>query len=233
MGKCLLSVDWDYFIYTKKENWGSYLENNKNVVSLWYKRFYQFKMQGRNLEEAFQLSNEVGNFWDRIRKKFKFSNDIKVYVSDSHALSYNIAKNKGCTSVYLFDAHADLGYGGLPSLNFELNCANWLGKLLQDRVVHEANIIYSPYSMERPEDFAEINKSFNVKYLVWDDIPDDIEISAIHICRSGAWTPPWFDEKFFKFVEETGVLVKNIGCSPRKWDIENINLSDQIAYMMA
>ena len=233
MDRCLLSVDWDYFIYTKKENWGSYIENSKNVNSVWYKRYFQFKQQGRDIQESFQLSPEVEDFWDKVRNKFRLSNNTKVYVSDSHALSYNIAKDNGCTNVYLFDAHADLGYNGLPSLNFEINCANWLGKLLKDRVIYKANIIYSPFTVENPEDFKQINNAFNVKYSTWDTLPDNVEISIIHICRSGAWTPPWYDDKFFKFVEGTGLPFESTGCSPRKWDTRNINLSDQITYMMA
>ena len=41
-----------------------------------------------------------------------------------------------------------LGYGGLASLHFELNCANWLGKLFKDNIVKRANIFYSPYTLE-------------------------------------------------------------------------------------
>jgi len=43
MEKSLLSIDWDYFIFTQKENWGSYIENNRNLIDLWYKRYIQEK----------------------------------------------------------------------------------------------------------------------------------------------------------------------------------------------
>ena len=198
MDTSLLSVDWDYFIYTQKENWGSYIENNKNIINLWYKRYIQSKAKGKNIKKAFQLSLDVDNFWEEIKKYFEFGKNIKVYVSDSHALSYDIAKENGCNRVYLFDAHSDLGYGGLSSLNFEVNCANWLGKLLKSKLIEEANII-----------------------------------SAIHICRSGAWTPPWFDDRFFQFIKELGVPYKIIDCPTRKWDTKNISFSDEIYYLMA
>jgi hypothetical protein len=44
----------------------------------------------------------------------------------------------------LFDSHADFGYGGLLSLDFEVNCSNWLGKLLKEKQIEQAHIIYSP-----------------------------------------------------------------------------------------
>lgn len=233
MDTSLLSVDWDYFIYTQKENWGSYIENNKNIINLWYKRYIQSEAKGKNIKKDFQLSLNVDEFWEEIKKYFEFKKNIKVYVSDSHALSYDIAKENGCNRVYLFDAHSDLGYGGLSSLNFEVNCSNWLGKLLKSKLVEEANIIYSPYTAEKPEYFKAMNSVFNIQYPSLKDLKKEIDISAIHICRSGAWTPPWFDERFFQFIKELGVPYKIIDCPTRKWDTKNISFSDEIYYLMA
>ena len=55
-------------------------------------------------------------------------------------LSYSVAKDNGCSNVYLFDAHADLGYGGLPSLNFELNCVVIQGRSRSARTLGEKRI---------------------------------------------------------------------------------------------
>lgn len=234
MGKCLLSIDWDYFIYTQKQNWGSYMENNKNLINLWYKRYIQSKARGKDIRKSFQLSSGlVDTFKKKIKEHFKFMKGIKAYVSDSHALSYDIAKDQGCNEVYLFDAHADLGYGGLPSLDFEVNCANWLGKLLKDRRVEVAHIIYSPFTTEKPEYFKQINDNFNVQYVGLSDLDTGIEVSAAHICRSGAWTPPWLDERFTQFVNALGIPYESIACPARKWDTENMSFSDQIYYLMA
>lgn len=233
MVKSLLSIDWDYFIYTQKGNWGSFMENRKNVIDLWYKRYIQSKTGGRDIKRSFMLSSDVDTFWNKIKKIFKFEKDIKSYVSDSHALSYNIAEDNNCSEVYLFDAHSDLGYGGLSSLNFEVNCANWLGKLLKSGQVKAANIIYSPYTQEKPEYFKAINNAYNVRYISLSDLKSEISIETIHICRSGAWTPPWFDDKFNDFINEPGLPNKIIDCPKRKWDTEHISFSDKIYYMMA
>ena len=201
MDKCLLSIDWDYFIFTKDNLWGSYTENSRNLIDLWYKRYIQEKVRGKDIQKLFRLSPEMDIFWEKIKKRFRFLKDIKVYISDSHALSYNIAKENNCNIVYLFDFHSDLGYGGLLSLDFEVNCSNWLGKLLKDGIIKEANIIYSPYTTEKPEDFCSINRIYNVRYRDFNNLNKGINVSAIHICRSGAWTPPWLDKKFIQFAD--------------------------------
>ena len=233
MKKCLLSIDWDYFIYSQNGNLGSFSENKTAIIDLWYKRYLKLNKDGRDIQKIFRLSTDVDHFWDRIKTTFRLKEDIKAYVSDSHALSYDIAESNGCSSVYLFDAHSDLGYGGLSSLNFEVNCANWLGKLLKNNRVNEANIVYSPFSMEKPGYFSLMNKIYNIRYPSVDDLNPEINIEAIHICRSGAWTPPWFDERFLQFVKDSGVPYKISDCPARKWDIKNMSLSDQIYYMMA
>lgn len=232
MGESLLSVDWDYFMDTQKIG-RSYTESKRTIIDLWYKRYLQLKAQGKSLQKSFHLLLNVDRFWEKISPFFHFEKEIEVYVSDSHALSYKIAKKKNCKTVYLFDAHADLGYGGLSSLNFEVNCANWLGKLLKDKLINEAKIIYSPFTAEKPENFTAINTVYKVQYPSLYDLKPGIKVSAIHICRSGAWTPPWFDPRFVQFINALGIPYKIMDCLPRKWDIQNISFSDQINYLMA
>ncbi|NLM46463.1 MAG: arginase [Firmicutes bacterium] len=232
MDKCLLSIDWDYFIYTR-DNRGTHLENTRSMIDLWYKKFLQAKARGEDMQKAYRLSPEVDAFWPKIKKRFKLDADTKAYVSDSHALSYKIAKEENCTVVYLFDAHADLGYGGLSSLNFEVNCSNWLGKLLKEGQINEANIFYSPYTVEKPEYFNPMNSIYNIRYLDFSNFKQDVAVSAIHVCRSGAWTPPWLDNKFKQFIDGMGIPYKTMSCPERKWDPDHISFSDQINYLMA
>jgi hypothetical protein len=75
---------------------------------------------------------------------------------------------------------------------------------------------------------------YDVEYITRESIPTGIEVAAVHICRSGAWTPPWYDVKFLKFVRDSGLSnLEFIDFFPRKWDIRNISLSQQINYMLA
>lgn len=230
---CLLSVDWDYFVYCKDTKLNSFLENKKNVIDLWYKKYFYFQEKGININKYYDLSLEIKTFWQKIKSKFNISNDAKVFVSDSHKLSYNIAKTFKCDIVYLFDSHSDLGYGGIDSLDFEVNCANWLGKLFKDKYIKKAYIVYSKHTLEKPIFFESINKIYNIKYLSFENINTNIPITAIHVCRSGAWTPPWYDNKFFEFVNQLKIPFKVIDCPKRKWNPQNISLSDKIFLMIS
>lgn len=232
MGGCLLSIDWDYFVYTKN-NHCSYIENSRCLIDYWYKRYFQAMSRGEDILKAFQLSPALNTFWNKIKQHFRFEKNIKSCVSDSHALSYEIAKDNGCREVYLFDAHADLGYGGTSALNFEVNCSNWLGKLLKNRNIKNAYIFYSPYTSEKPEYFKMMNSIYNIRYCDFHDLDNkSISVSAIHICRSGAWTPPWLDNMFYQFIDGLGLPYKIENCPRRKWDPDHISLSDKIIYLM-
>ncbi|WP_449443845.1 arginase [Ureibacillus acetophenoni] len=232
MGNSLLSIDWDYFISSEDQDILSCVENNRTIIEEWYKRYFKMKSKGLDIHQYYQLSNEIDTFWDKIKQIFRIEESTKVFVSDSHALSYNIAKNFKCDKVYLFDAHSDLGYGGFSSLTFEVNCANWLGHLLKQKQIKEANIIYSPYTKERPEYFNKMNKRFNIKYLKMKDLIN-LSTNVIHICRSGAWSPPWFDNEFTRFVKSLNIPFKVVDCPSRRWKTNNLTLADQIHYLMA
>ncbi len=233
MEKCLLSIDWDYFVRTEKGNWGSFLENGSSVTDLWYKRYIQEKMKGKDIQKSFKLSPELNVFWEKISRCFKITKDSKIYVSDSHALSYDIAKKYDLKTVCLFDSHADLGYGGLSSLNFEVNCSNWLGKLLKERQISEACIFYSAHTEEKPEYFKAMNDIFNIGYFKLENFNKNYSVPVIHVCRSGAWTPPWFDVKFIQFVKALGIPGEIVSCPARKWNPSSLSFSDQINYLLA
>ena len=233
MGRSLLSIDWDYFIYSGDKNFGSYIENKRTIIDLWYKRYILFKKKGKDITKYFSLSGDVEKFWDLIKGKFNFMKGIKIYVTDSHSLSYSLAIDNNCDTVYLFDSHADLGYGGLQSLDFEVNCANWLGKLFRDNKIDKAYVIYGPFTLEDPCDFDFMNKLYNINYPKLEDLDIDTDISVIHIARSGAWTPPWYDEDFFKFTNNFGLPYIMVDCPIRRWDPGRLSFSDEIYYMMA
>ncbi|MFU0800284.1 MAG: arginase [Xylanivirga thermophila] len=225
----LLSIDWDYFIKTDDSWIYSLIENNKNIVMMWYKRYFEAKRCGKNLEENFKLDKGlINSFYDLLNNIFHIKDNAKMYISDSHKLSYYITQRFKCTDVYSFDAHTDLGYGGLAALDFGVNCANWLGKLLKDRLIKKAHIILSPLSHESKDQFSEINSEFNVQYDSMDKLFNMPEISLIHIARSGTWTPPWLDDEFFKFINSFNRPYKICNYTHRKWTPNDLTLADII-----
>ncbi|AND84482.1 arginase [Clostridium tyrobutyricum] len=231
MKRNLISIDWDYFIPIDERLSGSYIENKRNIMTIWYKRYFENKKCGINIEKSIREGIQLNSFLKKIKNYFNFGEKIKMYVSDSHKFSYDIAKVNKCSNIINFDAHSDLGYGGLKSIGFELNCANWLGKLLKNKIADKANIVYSPYTYEKPEEFSEINNIFNIKYLDIEHLPK-IKVDAIHVCRSGSWTPPWLDYKFYDFIKSFNISYKTIDCPKRNWNPENLKLADKIYIML-
>ncbi len=235
MGNTLLSIDWDYFIATKNRQYLSLAENKSTAEDLWYQRYLQLQAIGKNIEQLYYLSPEVKDFWHQIKDIFSISAQTKVFVSDTHTLSYFIAKHYRCTTVYLFDAHADLGYSGAKSFDLGINCGNWLGMLFKDKLITTANIIYSQYTWEQPEYFAAFNAEYAIKYPTiteLNNLKPKPHITAIHICRSGAWTPPWYDYDFQKFVASLNLPYQTIKCPLRRWDPATLSFADRVNIML-
>ncbi|HBC96479.1 MAG TPA: arginase [Clostridium sp.] len=228
MGKNLLSIDWDYFIPIKREWRGSYIENKKNIVYMWYRRYFKGIERGENIEKSIKTGKILVGFWKRLKQHFVIKKKTKICVSDSHKISYYIAENDNCDKVVNFDSHSDLGYGGMKSLDFEVNCANWLGKLLKNRTVKKAVVVYSPYTYENKEDFKEINDKFDVSYPKMGDLKGRTPVDYVHICRSGSWTPPWLDYKFYEFISALNRPCEIVNCPERRWNPEKLTLSDKI-----
>lgn len=223
----LLTIDWDYFMpYIKMMN-TSYMENKSNIINHWYKMYLENICLGKDITKTMRCGKLLNGFWDKLREKFKFNKNTTIIVSDSHKEAYYAAKEFDCNEVLNIDAHTDLGYGGIESLNFEVNCANWLGKLLKEKAIDKGEIVLSPYSIEEPHDFNEINNYFDIEYKEIDTI-GDTDIKAIHICRSGAWTAPWLDDEFEKFIKEPGFQYEIKDMPKRLWDVNSIDLAKQI-----
>lgn len=220
----ILSIDWDYFIPLRQEWCGSFLENKKNIVLIWYKRYLECKKQGEDIESNIVADTDlIEAFIENLKTQFTITQDAKLYVSDSHRFSYYIAQKYKCNRVYSFDAHTDLGYGGLTSLEFEVNCANWLGKLLSDSIIQTAYISLSPFSHENSKQFEEINNKFDIRYFNKNIENEKPTISLIHIARSGAWTPPWLDSVFFKLIDTFNRPYMVLDLKHRHWDPKNIS----------
>jgi hypothetical protein len=167
-----------------------------------------------------------------------------LYVADSHALSYlAVAEVAACSSwpvdVVHFDAHADLGYGGD---NETLDCGNWLLKAMHDGHVSCVTIVYPDWRDDRAETevVSRARQTLGAERLLtlswsewasshWSRVDPAI---AVTVCRSSAWTPPWFDLAFAKFLEQWSTSAQCLdcaypdhrpgayhGCVPREWDL--------------
>jgi hypothetical protein len=174
--------------------------------------------------------------------------DAHLLFSDSHALGFlavSDAKADGPpVNVVHFDAHADLGYSADRCLHRRksqrVDCEDWLWHALDQEIVDEVTVVYPDWkgtrewesirSMHHLCDFTE-----RVHVATWSEwIARSYErekIEHINVARSAAWTPPWFDHDFLRFIAALPVnestcldcfALQKVGaydaCTPREWE---------------
>jgi hypothetical protein len=131
-----------------------------------------------------------------------------------------------------FDAHHDMGYGDKVAVNRmvsrgQVSCDMWLRALMSaDEFLDaetRANIVYPNW---RFEEFPISEEWDSLRSVVPHGIlgrtsiapfakpdgsatdvvcPDtNIEVQALFVCRSSAWTPPWLDSLFIHFIQALG-----------------------------
>jgi len=218
----MITIDWDYFVPEKAEYDFGHIENDFFMNELWAMRASTYR---QNLLKEIVITKEVNGFWQYLRTKFNFDSTVRLIVTESHLDAYYICQENGINQVYNYDSHCDLGYKGYSQLanDVNMNCGNWLGLAALDNLVDKVNIIYSPHTLENKKNFKDIVRNLNLVYLKKDfKIKVKEDVSIIHICRSGSWTPPWLDDDFQKFVDSSGLLPTKNNVIKREWDNDDI-----------
>lgn len=233
LGKTLLSIDWDYFIIEPIRQDHSYRETRQDIQAKWYQEYLVGIENDFNLEDQYEIGEIYKIFLKQVMPILRCNKQNQVILTESHAAAYKEAIEMRAEYLYLFDAHSDLGYGGMAALSYEVNCANWLGKLLKEGYLQGAFIIYSPYTRESPKDFEEIVKRYHIKFLSLKDfLKINPRIDQVHICRSGPWTPPWYDGILYEFVEAFCQPIKDTLGGRREWQPLKLSLADKINYRL-
>ena len=139
------------------------------------------------------------DFWGKIL----FGDFQPLYVSESHSAMEHILKffPSGC-EVTLLDAHHDCGYGQ----DSEATCGNWAARSLKSKKVSKLHLYYPEWRRTCPEPSHETHPT-SVNYGL---PPQPTLYDVVHMCRSGAWTPPWFDSKLRKLIKESKLKVQYI-----------------------
>lgn len=195
----LLSVDWDYFFPTPMKDalffdWGHREEHLFMYESfLWRMRAETFLQNDRPLP---MTSGDETTFWD----KFLYSEDVELYLCESHRAAAYPEVMEGITEVWNYDAHHDCGYHGEASLEEPDLMESWmLSYMLKGARCH----VRYPGWLEtglNDERIPEIARNeIDIAY----DCPEEDQtpvFDRIFLCRSAAWVPPWLDEAFVEFV---------------------------------
>lgn len=192
MKRTVISIDWDFFVPEKMEWDLGHAENLMFLNMVWMTRSHLLhQMTTDGIEK---------DFWKTLSAQYDLSGVSEVKVSDSHSYGYEAARF--ADNIILFDTHHDLWPWHIESES--IHCGNWLRFwMLSDfrRTLTWVRSSHSDYDLTGLNDFGD-----RVTVLTWgeDALPEAENITDIHICRSGCWTPPWLDENFIEFVKEAG-----------------------------
>lgn len=233
MERNFLSVDWDYFIKVHNEKSNSYRETQQDILAKWYNEWIAGMEKGEPLEQHYELTCFYDKFLEETVSKLRFNEKADLVLTESHGKGYELVKVSNCQIVYHLDAHSDLGYGGLEALNYEINCANWLGMLLKHQVISKAYIIYSPYTKEHPEEFEEIVDKYPVEFITLEEfLQRQVILDKVHICRSGPWTPPWYDQQFYQLAKAFYLPITDTIEGKRPWHPKHLSLAERIEFKL-
>jgi hypothetical protein len=210
-----ITIDFDFFV-PEDTIWDmQHAETQLHHKLLW-------SMRG-DLLDKMKTDGEENVFWSSVLPQLNLDTHA-LCVSDSHAwamrsaalqhtdLIINFDRHHDCWPIE--DAHADAGM---------VAAHNWLTWWLNqdcDREVlwvYPDNLDLDDYSApvwEVEPQFRKVNWSdFDAsKWLQADDV-----VTAMHVCRSGCWVPPWLDEDFLEFIREPAFEIINMQPDP-DWD---------------
>jgi hypothetical protein len=190
----ILSIDWDYYFPDSfAYDWG----HQEKVFFL--EAIWQIRTTNHNLITGKEAMDEFvptipKDFWKRVLKE---GTTPPIFVAESHA-SISALPFTGA-SVTNLDAHHDCGYGRNPSLE----CGNWASHL--GSRIKEYHLCYPEWRKIGAE-----GKSERQPDSIINGLPEPENYDIIFVCRSGCWTPPWYDTKFRSFLKQSGQYITYI-----------------------
>lgn len=137
------------------------------------------------------------NFWRILRNK------PRMYVAESHLMLWHlISKYPECDIVSL-DAHHDCGYA--ESRISRIESSNWAEAALRFGFINSLKLYYPEWRRDLAEGVPK-KEPTAVKF----GLPRRQSYDLVFVCRSGAWTPPWYDPEFWEFVTVSGLKIKQM-----------------------
>jgi len=207
----ILSIDWDYFFPVPRKRPEAYMydwgmqeaEFFTSADGIWTSRAASFIAVGMGLPTT---SGEEESFWSKVLIRPSAS----LWVADSHSALSDLVQRNGVENVEIwnFDAHHDGAYSKEACLLAEegrISCDNWAywARCLGVEVA----TIYPKWRERNPESSSKFFSGLTF----FDRVPQ-VLFHEVFICRSGAWVPPWLDEKFVGFLKGAATLARQTFC---------------------
>lgn len=208
----ILSIDWDYFFPDSQCYDWSHCEKDVYLNVIWNFRVNDININTKKPAFDEYIPTIPANFWDIC------DNTKELLIAESHAsiLSIPYIENSIITNI---DAHHDRGYGK----DKEINCGNWgLTKKIKKYC------LYYPLWRNTNDEGGWDRKPDQINY----GLPAPAEYDCIFICRSGCWTPPWYDNKFRQWIDESKFDITYIDdcvCKDRELNMEKV-MEQKIKY---
>ena len=185
-GLKILSIDWDYFYPDSfPYDWG-HKENGFFLEAIW-----PIRLNNHNIitgKEAFSEYKPTipKDFWRQVVK----DTSTPLYVAESHASILALPFREAL--ITNLDAHHDCGYNSNP----KVECGNWA--VDKDRI-KEYHLCYPTWRKDEGEGTPQREPDSIIIGL-----PELADYDLVFVCRSGCWTPPWYDTKFKSFLAQSG-----------------------------
>jgi hypothetical protein len=204
----LLSIDWDYFYSDSLPYDMGHNEAYSGILAnlLWTTRCNSVNLfTHESLMDAYVPSVPRG-FWGKVLK-----NKPVIYMAESHKEIWDLLESE--IQVVSLDAHHDCGYCPIDKKSLCVDCSNWgaVGRMLGR--IGSMDLYYPTWRKDTPEGFLHGRKVYKPSSISY-GLPSPAEYDKVFVCRSGAWTPPWHDAAFDRFVRQSGCTI--VGKVPQR-----------------
>ena len=182
----ILSIDWDYFFPDSAwYDWG-HAETVMYLNMAW-----QWRVNNRHIKTGKSALTEYvptipKDFWNIV------TNDPMLFVAESHAAIATLPMNNSI--VTNLDAHHDCGYGA----NDDLECGNWAWWMKEH--IKEYHLCYPAWRGDGEEAAYRRKPTTIIR-----ELPAPADYDLVFVCRSGCWTPPWYDRQFRGWLKRSGM----------------------------
>ena len=222
----ILSIDWDYFFPNDEDyDWG-HREAPFFIDTIWNFRTNAKAPDGKLMLDV-HVPTIPKNFWKKVLR-----NTPILTIAESHCSIWPMLDNMrmfGPIEVTNLDAHHDCGYKEYPRRipkTVAIGCGDWGYWGLKTKRISSLRQFYPAWRGERPEGRAAAgNRGGRF------GLPEPTSYNAVFLCRSGAWTPPWYDDRLQQFIEDSRLRVDGT-LEPRELTLEAARRQQQDANMM-
>jgi len=215
----VISLDFDFWLEMPEfENydWG-FREAPFFMDYIWAMRAMDALARGVDLREQINLPKDEPHPAEFLKLLMDRKLNVvrnSVAISESHVMAYKWFVRLKDLHIIHIDAHHDFGYA---SGMRQLNCDNWVKYLVAKGKVKKITLIYPKWRLRQVNEWEnggieaaeKLGVEVDVCYGLEESLPRDLKIRKMFICRSGAWVPPWMDEKFLSIVHMLMMVGRN------------------------